>query len=156
MLVAILLATAFPVLDRIDIVGGWSVNRSKDGTCGIEGTVNGREYFLASNPEFPNHYVVGVGSTTWQSIVETKEYPLSIISEKNVLSDRGFGKNGVGSYKFVIGVLERSSVDNAVMKKRSLRFVMEGKDVGEVQFSLLALGAVNRCGNTASDPFKGK
>lgn len=57
------------------------------------------------------------------------------------------------NYKFVTTSISKAVFDEAVVKRRSLLFTMHNGELGQVSFSILAIGAVNRCGNAAADPF---
>lgn len=153
MIALLMLATAFPVGDRIDVIQGWRVHRSADGTCGIEGEVNGREFFAATLLKFPGQYLVGVGARTWQSIVPTRRYPVTVSIKGQVIVAEGWGAQGYMGYKFVAALIPKPAFDDAVVKQRVVTFSLDNQEIGQVMFNLLAVGAVNRCGSAAADPF---
>lgn len=153
MISLIMLATAFPVLDRVDIVQGWRVHRSADGTCGIEAEVNGREYFAATSPQIPEQYAIGVGGKTWQSLVPYQPYPMTVTVKDQAIAGQGWGREGFMGYRFVYTLIPKAVFDEAVVKRRAFTFSINDRAIGQVMFNLLAIGAVNRCGNAAANPF---
>jgi hypothetical protein len=153
MILIFALATAFPVPDRVETVQGWQLYRSANGICGIEGEVQGREFFVARSPDIPDQYAIGIGGLTWQSIDVGARYPLEVSVNKRPVARGGKGRQGFMGYKFVYTLVLGTVFEQAAARKREFSFALEGHEIGRTVFGSRAVAALKRCGAGAADPF---
>lgn len=144
----------------MNIYGDWWVWKSPDGVCGAERTDSlGTTFSVATYSTTPNHMVVAVSNSSWQSLKPGQRYSILLSMDGTTQRLDSAVMAGLGSAKepTLVGFVDIKSGLDTLSKNRSFSVSLEGRPL--VHDTRVPLGAVRwiiECSVGSDDPFRAR